>query len=242
MRLATYPHPHERKTTAGKLSGRGRRLLGAACAVLLTGAAVLAVVGPTVPTHAAPVTASPSEAHVNLPKMTKVVGNAVPSWVELTAVQQHILAPLAPDWDKLKPATRKKWLEISGRYVNMTPAEQERLQARMRGWVTLTPEQRRIARENYARANKLDTEQRALRWQQYQQLSEEKKKELAEQAVPQHKRVTTMPPAHLNLNKPAAPVKLAPPAPASTDQTAVIAPATAVPAASTAPALAPGAK
>lgn len=234
MTLITSASPNARKSA--------KRLLGATCALLLTGAAVLALVGPLVPTHAAPVAVSASEMHVNVPKMTKVIGNAVPNWVELTAVQQHVLAPLEPDWDKLKPATRKKWLEISGRYVNMTPAEQERLQARMRGWVTLTPEQRRIARENYARANKLDTEQRALRWQQYQQLSEEKKKELAEQATPLHKRVTTMPPAHLNKNNTAAPVKLAPPA--ATEQTAVIAPAAATPATTAvpAPAAAPGAK
>ncbi|WP_230411061.1 DUF3106 domain-containing protein [Collimonas humicola] len=244
MTLTTSPHPSERKATAAKLSGRAKRLVGAAFALLITGGAVLAVVGPVAPTHAAPLAAGANEAHVNVPKMTKVIGNAVPNWVELTAVQQHILAPLEPDWDKLKPSTRKKWLEISGRYVNMTPAEQERLQARMRGWVTLTPEQRRIARENYARANKLDTEQRALRWQQYQQLSEEKKKELAEQATPLHKRVTTMPPANLNKNKPSAPVKLAPPA--ATDQTAVIppTPATTTPAATAAPApaVAPAAK
>jgi len=242
MTLTTSPLPNVRQTIAGKLSGSARRLTGAAVALLISAAAVLTVVGPLVPTHAAPVAASASETHVNLPKMTKVVGNAVPNWVELTAVQQHILAPLAPDWDKLKPATRKKWLEISGRYVNMTPAEQERLQARMRGWVTLTPEQRRIARENYARANKLDTEQRALRWQQYQQLSDEQKKELAEQATPLHKRVTTLPPTHLNKSKPAAPVKLAPPA--GTEQTAVVIPAAVVPAASAAPApaLAPSAK
>ncbi|MEO6918981.1 MAG: DUF3106 domain-containing protein [Collimonas sp.] len=238
MTLTTFTNPAERKTAASKQTGGAKRLIGAAFALLVTGGAVLAVLGPVVPTHAADI----SEAALKAPKMTKVAGNAVPNWVELTALQQHILEPLAPDWDKLKPATRKKWLEISGRYVKMTPAEQERLQARMRGWVTLTPEQRRIARENYARANKLDTEQRALRWQQYQQLSDEQKKELAEQATPRHKRVTTMPPTTLNKPKPAAPVKLAPQG--NTEQTAVVAPAAAAatPVASPAPVLAPTAK
>ena len=229
------------------LSSRTKRLIGAAFALLVTGAA-LAVLGPVIPTHAAgrPVAAeiaSPVVANTP-PKMTKVVGNATPTWKELTAVQQHILAPLASDWDKLKPTTRKKWLEISGRYASMTPAEQERLQARMRGWVTLTPEQRRIARENYARANKLDTEQRALRWQQYQQLSEEQKKELAEQATPRHKRVTTMPPATLNKNKPAMPAQLAPPAlaPAPAAAPAEQATAATVPSSAPAPSLAPAVK
>ncbi|AMP01024.1 hypothetical protein CAter282_3212 [Collimonas arenae] len=227
------------------LSRRTKRLIGAAFALLVTGAA-LAVLGPVIPTHAAgrPVAADiASPVVATPPKMTKVVSNATPTWKELSAVQQHILAPLAPDWDKLKPTTRRKWLEISGRYASMTPAEQERLQARMRGWVTLTPEQRGIARENYARANKLDTEQRALRWQQYQQLSEQQKKELAEQATPRHKRVTTMPPATLNKNKPAIPAQLAPPAqvpasaPAEQATAATVPPSTPVPAPSIVPAV-----
>jgi Protein of unknown function (DUF3106) len=244
MTLTTSSPPSEHKTAANKLSGGARRLIGAAFALLISGGALLAVVGPVVPTHAAPVAESNNAnnaAVVKAPKMTKVIGNAVPNWIELTAVQQHILAPLEPDWDKLKPTTRKKWLEISGRYVNMTPAEQERLQARMRGWVTLTPEQRRIARENYARANKLDTEQRALRWQQYQQLSPEQKKELAEQAAPRHK-LTTMPPTKLHTNKPATPVKLAPQV--SKEQTASVpvAPAAVSPVPAAAATLAPSAK
>jgi hypothetical protein len=216
------------------LSSRRKRLIGAACALLVSGGAALAVLGPFTSTQAAaqPAAAQPAVVSVKPaplppPKMTKVVGITAPNWNELSAVQQHVLEPLAGDWNKLKPATRKKWLEISNRYASMTPAEQERLQARMRGWVTLTPEQRRIARENYARANKLDTEQRALRWQQYQQLSEQQKKELAEQAAPNHKRVTTMPPAKLNKPKPAAPASLTPAA--SQEQTAVVAPAAAAP-------------
>jgi len=237
-------NPSASKPSINTLSRRRKRFIGAACALLVTGGAALAVLGPIAPTQAAgrPVIATagvtevPSTPAAHPPKMTKVVSSAAPTWNELSAVQKHVLEPLAPDWDKLKPTTRKKWLEISNRYASMTPAEQERLQARMRGWVTLTPEQRRIARENYARANKLDTEQRALRWQQYQQLSEQQKEELAEQATPRHKRVTTLPPATLNKSKPAAPVKLAPPA--SQEQTAVAAPAPA-PGPATAPAPAP---
>jgi hypothetical protein len=56
------------------------------------------------------------------------------------------------------------------------------MQERMGAWANLTPEQRRIARENYARARKLQPDQRNAEWQQYQQLSEEEKKRLADQA------------------------------------------------------------
>ncbi|WP_246542115.1 DUF3106 domain-containing protein [Collimonas antrihumi] len=246
-------NPSARKLSVNMLGSRRKRFIGAACALLVTGAAALAVLGPIAPTQAAgrPTAASFKEVPANPPKMTKVADSAAPAWNELSAVQKHVLEPLAPDWDKLKPATKKKWLEISGRYASMTPAEQERLQARMRGWVTLTPEQRRIARENYARANKLDTEQRALRWQQYQQLSEQQKAELAEQATPRHKRVTTLPPTTLNKSKPAAPVKLA--TPANQEPTAAVTPTpapapgpataqTPAPAPAPAPSLAPATK
>lgn len=214
-------------------TGRIKRLIGAVLALLITGAP-LAIFAPTISIHAADRSTAVNVANTasNTPKSVKIVGNAVPTWKELNAAQQHALAPLASDWDKLKPTTKKKWLEISGRYATMTPAEQERIQARMHDWVTLTSEQRRIARENYARANKLDTEQRALRWQQYQQLSDQQKKELVEQATPRHKRITTMPPTTLSKSKPAAPVKLTP-RPAS-GETAPNTPA--------APALAPTAK
>ncbi len=80
------------------------------------------------------------------------------------------------------PIRRKKWLEIAAKYEKMTPAEQERLQARMREWVQLTPEQRRTARDSYARAKKLDSGQKSARWEQYQSLPEEEKQKLADKA------------------------------------------------------------
>lgn len=144
-------------------------------------------------------TASPSI------KSTEITHSG-PTWTALSTSEQQALAPLASEWDKLKPDSKKKWLTISKRYAAMKPTEQTRLQERMRDWVKLTPDQRRIVRENYARANKLDTEQRARRWQQYQQLSDEQKKEFATRAKPHHKHVTTLPP-------------IKPPAPATAQST-----------------------
>ena len=66
----------------------------------------------------------------------------------------------------------------------MTPPEQERMQERMRDWVKLTPDQRRLARENYNRAKKLNAEQKARQWEEYQQLPDEKKKQLADTSPP----------------------------------------------------------
>jgi hypothetical protein len=136
---------------------------------------------------------------------------ADPRWHELTPAQQQALAPLAGEWDKLEPHRKSKWLAIGNRYASMTPDEQQRLQERMRDWVRLTPEQRRVARESFARAKKLDREQKSERWEQYQQLPEEQKMKLANDAAAR-KRVTTLPSpaAQAQAGKPIPPIKSAP--------------------------------
>ena len=107
-----------------------------------------------------------------------------PAWAELTADQQMILAPLKADWDTLDPERRRKWIGIAKRYPGMNAQEQERVQRRMQAWAKLTPEQRRIARENYKRIAKQRVEKRqqlAERWAEYQ-------------ALPPHERYSHVPP------------------------------------------------
>ena len=95
-----------------------------------------------------------------------------PSWSQLTAEQQKILAPIQGEWNKLEPMRKRKWLGIAQRYPKMKPEEQERLQKRMREWATLTPEQRRAARDKYREFELLPQDERqAMRdkWDQYKQ-------------------------------------------------------------------------
>ena len=61
---------------------------------------------------------------------------------QLTPEQQRILAPLKDDWPNIEPPRRQKWLDIARRYPSMPPQKQERLQARMRQWAAMTPEER----------------------------------------------------------------------------------------------------
>lgn len=117
---------------------------------------------------------------------------AKPLWSELTPAQQQALAPLAGEWDKLDSFRKNKWLAIGNKYATMAPAKQQRLQERMRDWVKLTPEQRRVARESYARAKRLNPDQKSAQWQQYQQLPEEQKRKLAADASSK-KHVATLP-------------------------------------------------
>jgi hypothetical protein len=108
------------------------------------------------------------------PAAKKTARESRPSWAELTADQQMILAPLKDDWASLDPDRRRKWVGIAKRYPTMNAKEQERVQRRMQRWAALTPEQRRQARENYKRLAKQRAEKRnqklAERWAEYQAL------------------------------------------------------------------------
>jgi hypothetical protein len=48
-----------------------------------------------------------------------------PTWAELSPADQQVLAPLAPDWDKLEVQRKQKWLSIAKRYSTMPPPEQQ---------------------------------------------------------------------------------------------------------------------
>jgi hypothetical protein len=106
-----------------------------------------------------------------------------PSWAELTADQQMILAPLKDDWTSLAPERRRKWVGIAKRYPTMSAKEQERVQRRMQRWAALTPQQRAQARENYKRIAKQRAEKKnqklAERWAEYQQLPPHERDRLA---------------------------------------------------------------
>lgn len=134
-----------------------------------------------------------------------------PRWTDLTPAQQQALAPLASEWDGLETPRKNKWLAIGNKFSSMKPEEQQRMQERMQEWVKLTPEQRRVARQSYARAKRLDPEQKSAQWEKYQQLPEEQKKKLAEQAAAK-KPVATLPStaSRSKDNKTLPPIKSAP--------------------------------
>lgn len=138
----------------------------------------------------------------------KIVSKPVekPLWNELTPAQQLALSPLAPEWNKLEKLRKAKWLEIAKKFQTMKPEEQQRLHDRMREWAKLTPEQRRVARENFSRANKIDNAQKSAQWHQYQQLSEEQKKKLAARVAPK-KQLANLPSATQSKQKAIMPIK-----------------------------------
>lgn len=103
-----------------------------------------------------------------------------PTWAQLSADQREALSPLAGDWDKFDDARKKKWLDIAVRYKDLSPDGQQRMHERMPDLVKLTPEERSRTRENFKKAYALPPDQRRALTQQFQDLPEEKKRELAE--------------------------------------------------------------
>ncbi|MDO9405773.1 MAG: DUF3106 domain-containing protein [Polaromonas sp.] len=108
------------------------------------------------------------------------------AWSSLTPAQQHALRPLADHWAGMSEAQKRKWVEVSRTYPGMKPGEQAVLHSRMTEWVALTAGERAQARLNFARTKELSKEltpdEKKAKWQAYQSLSAEEKRELAAKA------------------------------------------------------------
>ncbi|UXU86877.1 DUF3106 domain-containing protein [Burkholderia sp. S-53] len=115
----------------------------------------------------------------DLPPLPLPAANGPLSWARLTPAQHAALAPFADQWDGFSDARKRKWLKIASRFAKLTPDDQKRLQDRMSEWARMTPEQRRVARENYQSAKELSAQARERAWKAYQQLPEEQKERLA---------------------------------------------------------------
>jgi hypothetical protein len=108
---------------------------------------------------------------------------AKPTWNELNPQQQQSLAPLAGTWRTLSEAHKRKWLALSKNYHSMPPAEQARLHSRMGEWANLSPQQRTIARMNYAATQAVPANDKKAKWEAYQALPPEEKRKLASRAA-----------------------------------------------------------
>ena len=171
------------------------RVLGAAACLAVAGV-VVAQVAP------APAPAAPA-------KPVAQSALAKPLWASLTAAQKTALEPLNAEWDHMDGTRKQKWLDIANRFGAMKPDEQARVHEKMREWVKMTPDERRLVRENYTKAKKLDVTQKSEQWEKYQQLPEEQKQKLAADAAiaAKKKQLTNLPPPNQANVKPIAPIK-----------------------------------
>lgn len=135
-----------------------------------------------------------------------------PYWTELTKAQQDLLAPLEQAWDNIAPARKEKWILVAKKMAEMPPDEQLRFRERIRIWASLTPEERREARENYLNAKKLGLKDKSLQWLEYQNLPEEEKRKLVATARRKRRLPPPPPPKAEPAAPPAQPAEAAPPA------------------------------
>jgi len=107
-----------------------------------------------------------------------------PTWRELESDQKIALAPLQKLWPKMSEFQKQKWLVISKNYLTMGPDEQSRLQSRMNDWVSLSNQERAVARLNFAEVNKLSDDQKRVKWEAYQALEPDAKQKLLDATQP----------------------------------------------------------
>jgi hypothetical protein len=98
-----------------------------------------------------------------------------PLWSELSAAQQDVLAPFASQWNAWPSAEKQSWLALAGRVPKMECEDEARTRQRISEWAALTPEQRRVARQNYRLARQLPPDERKAQWERYTQLTPEQR-------------------------------------------------------------------
>jgi hypothetical protein len=101
------------------------------------------------------------------------------SWQQLTPRQKQALAPLGAQWSALSAQQQSKWLAISQNFSQLSVSEQITMHARMADWVALSPQQRNLARFNYNTVQSLPKEDKKAKWEAYQALSAEEKRQLS---------------------------------------------------------------
>ena len=117
------------------------------------------------------------------------------TWSSLSEDQRSVLAPLEEDWSSLNLNRQKKWVEVANLYPKMEEADRITLQSRKSAWAGLSTKERQRARDNYLRTLKISPEKKAAAWENYQQLSDEEKKLLADKRAASAKRTTVTSPA-----------------------------------------------
>lgn len=134
-----------------------------------------------------------------------------PAWSQLSASDQRVLEPLRTQWETLDAVRRQKWREIAQRYPKLPADQQERLRSRMAEWAAMTPAERNAARLRFEESKLLPADERQARWEAYQALPEDERKQLvtkAEQRKPVLQQPGASRPAQGSISKlqPAAPL------------------------------------
>jgi len=104
-------------------------------------------------------------------------------WHQLSPQDRLALAPLAAHCADISEGQRSKWRAIAKNFDQLSAAEQQVMQTRMKEWAALSPVQRNQARLNFNTVQSVSKDQKKTRWDEYQALSEDEKRKLSA-AVP----------------------------------------------------------
>lgn len=158
-------------------------------AVVWAGALAVAALGLTLASAQPRAEGNSAKAAASTPSATsaatvspKAVSTTKPLWSELTGEQQQALKPLSAHWNTLNVGQKRKWLALSRNFASMAAEDQSTLHSRMIEWAALSNQQRTQARLNFAEVKRIPPDERKAKWEQYQALSEEEKRKLAESA------------------------------------------------------------
>ncbi|WP_153102159.1 DUF3106 domain-containing protein [Paraburkholderia hayleyella] len=154
-------------------------VFGCAIAAIVAFAATFPRFYPDSPKAAATGTAAVATTPSLVAALPDLPGSNPLSWARLSAAEHLALAPFAAQWDSFSTERKRKWLKIASRYPKMSSEAQKRLHARMTEWIRMSPEQHRVARENYQAAKELPRADRQNAWKAYQELPEAQKERLA---------------------------------------------------------------
>ncbi len=108
--------------------------------------------------------------------------NPSKAWQQLSPNQKQALAPLGAQWSALTGQQQRKWLAISQNFSQLSVADQITMHARMTDWVSLSPQQRNVARLNYNRLQTVSPEDKKAKWEAYQALSDKERQWLSSQS------------------------------------------------------------
>lgn len=101
------------------------------------------------------------------------------SWQHLLPQEKQALMPLQSRWPELSETQRSKWRTIARQFDQLPPSEQSVMHARMTEWAALSPTQRNQARLNFNTVQKLPKDEKKSKWDEYQALSKDQKRELS---------------------------------------------------------------
>jgi hypothetical protein len=104
-------------------------------------------------------------------------------WQKLKPAHREVLKPLQQEWPAIDAQRKQKWIELADLMQGFPAAERARIQTRMADWAKLTPAERGEARLHFEEAKQIPGADRRSRWEAYQALPLEEKKELAARAA-----------------------------------------------------------